>query len=369
MRLTRELAASMTSPQPYGGPASLAYSRFATQQRLPLPSLPSLIAGTSTPNIIATKEQIAATNADEMAPPSSDVELAYAEGMALKDDIEKHSLQFTRTVSSTVTNTHRLLELIRENNKDDDSSLQTVDELWADLERLFEAAKGATDALPSFLEKQRNNMALYHSSQMNETYLEAQQELNMQHKKVNLQHGLILEHQQAFQDFKAKTATKLAELEELQESVSRLTLEKGNYRGEIDKYLQMLEQESATKVEDQKKLKALQTELATLNTSKQNLVAETETLRKTISGLEDEIKAAQQVAADRSAVEHQAKEDQLAKESTKIAHLNTVIEALKGDGGNSKKEVEKLKTEFRLLNDKYIRMGAEHAQAFNVSLV
>jgi chromosome segregation ATPase len=363
----------MTPPQPYSGPTSLGYSKHATQRRTSLRPLPSLIAGTAALNTIATKEQIAATHiesATKMDPQTSDVELAYAEGLALKNDIEQHAAQLSRTVSTTVTNTRRILELIREAlQKDDETSLKTVDDLWAELEQLFEAAIGAKDALPGFLEKQRNNMALYHSAVMNETYREAQEELNMQHKKVNLQHGLILEHQQAFQDYKSKTAAKLEELEELQERVSRLTLEKGNFRGEIDKYAQLLEEEQVTKAEDLKKLEALQKELETLTASKQDLVSETDTLRKTIHGLEEKMMTAQQAAAARSTAELKVKDDQLAKESTKIAHLNTLIETLKGDGGNSKSEVEKLKTEFRSLKDKYTRMSAEHAAAFAASLL
>lgn len=83
------------------------------------------------------------------------------------------------------------------------------------------------------MERQRDHMSLYHSSMMNETIRETQQELNLQHKKVNTQHNLIPEQQDAFQNYKAQMATKLKELERLQERVSRLTLEKGNFRTEV----------------------------------------------------------------------------------------------------------------------------------------
>jgi hypothetical protein len=46
--------------------------------------------------------------------------------------------------------------------------------LWVELEQIYEAAQGANSALPDFLEKQRNNMALYHGSAMNETYRDSQ---------------------------------------------------------------------------------------------------------------------------------------------------------------------------------------------------
>ena len=82
-------------------------------------------------------------------------------------------------------------------------------------------------ALPQFMEQQKDNMSLYHSSVVNEVIRDSQEELNLQHKKVNLQHSLILEHQQAFLNFKEDTEPKVKERTELQERVSRLTLDKG----------------------------------------------------------------------------------------------------------------------------------------------
>jgi chromosome segregation ATPase len=299
---------------------------------------------------------------------NSNAELAFAQGNSLKDEVEKHSTKFATTVSATVTNTRKLLKLIREAlNKDDAPALEMVEELWTELEQLFDAARQSKDALPSFMEKQRNNMALYHATVMNETYRESQEELNMQHKKVNLQHGLILEHQQAFQEYKEMTASRLKELEDLQERVSRLTLEKGNFRGEIDKYTKLLEQEQSTKADELKKVVDLHKELETLVASKKQLQDETEVLRKTTGDLEEKTAAAEQKLVDRYTSELKAKDDQLGREATKIMSLNTLINSLKGDEGNNKKEVEKLRMELKNLNEKYTRMGVEHSKAFAVS--
>jgi hypothetical protein len=46
--------------------------------------------------------------------------------------------------------------------------------LWVELEQIYEAAQGANSALPDFLEKQKNHMALYHGSVMDETYRDSQ---------------------------------------------------------------------------------------------------------------------------------------------------------------------------------------------------
>jgi hypothetical protein len=172
----------------YGGPTALGHSKYASpsMRRTQLASFPAAVSSTEN-NTIATKEQIAASHDDsvmEVAAQDADVDLAIAQGNALKEEVDKHAAQFSRTVSSAVTNTRQLLELIREAvQKDDPTALKPVDDLWEELELLFSAAQGTKEALPSFLEKQRNNMALYHASVINETYRDSQQELNMQHKK------------------------------------------------------------------------------------------------------------------------------------------------------------------------------------------
>jgi chromosome segregation ATPase len=184
--------------------------------------------------------------------------------------------------------------------------------------------------------------------------------------QVNLQHGLILEHQQAFQDYKAQTASKLKDLEDLQERVSRLTLEKGNFRGEIDKYTQLLEREQITKVEDLKKAEVLQEELESLVASKKQLLTEVDSLQKTISGLLEKMQDAAQELTDRFTTELKEKTDLLAKETAKAASLNTLINNLKDQEGNVKMEIAKVKAESKLMNDKYNRIAAEHSQAFSV---
>lgn len=177
--------------------------------------------------IIATKEQLAVMEPFGATPPAA--ELAVEQGAALKKEVEQHTAKFSRAVSSAVENTRQLLNLLREATP----GAKEVDHLWHELENLFEAASETKAALPEFMQKQRDNMSLYHSSMMNETIRETQQELNLQHKKVNTQHNLILEQQDAFQTYKAQTSAHLKDLEGLRERVSRLTLEKGNFRTEV----------------------------------------------------------------------------------------------------------------------------------------
>ncbi|KAL5119576.1 hypothetical protein ACEQ8H_002422 [Pleosporales sp. CAS-2024a] len=358
----------------YGGPTALGYSKYASHGLAQLPLFPAAVSSTKPAlfdSTIATQEQIAATHDESVAdapPNESDAQLAIDQGHALKKEVDQHTAQVSRALSSTSANTKRLLELLRETlSKDDPLALKPVDDLWNELEVLYQAAQDTKEALPAFLEKQRNNMALYHSSVLNETFRDSQAELNMQHKKVNIQHGLILEQQQAFQEYKAQTSSKLKDLEDLQERVSRLTLEKGNFRDEVDKYARLLQDEQATKTEDLKKVGVLQKELASLVASKKQLLAEVDGLQMTIGQLQDKMQVSEQHVTDRFTSALKEKTDLLAKEIAKSSALNTLINTLNGQESNAKMEVAKAKEENRLLNDKYSRIAAEHSTAFSKS--
>ena len=368
----------MMAPGQYTGPTGLLYSKHASpgQRKVAPAAFPSAtaspmnaVAAPAADNVIATQEQIAADNSVdvEKVPQNADAQLSVAQGDALKQEVDRHAAKLSRTMSNTVANTRRLLELIRESmQKENATDLKAVEDLWIQLEQLFAAASEAKTALPTFLEKQRNNMSLYHASMMNETIRETQEELNIQHKKVNIQHNLILEHQEAFQDYKSQTAAKLRELEDLRERVPRLTLEKGNLRTEIDRYQQLLERELSTKAEDFQKADALQRELQQLVASKKDLLIENETLRKTLSELQEKTKTMEQHIADRFTAELQAKADQLAKETEKHTSLNALIKTLEGGESTARMEADKVKLEIETLHKNYDAQAVEHAQAFTV---
>lgn len=362
------------APLPYSGPTKLGHSKYALfPAHRAQPAVPSTVSSTQatpTKSAIATKEQIAASHDESNLDiaHNAGADLAIAQGNALKEAVDKHAAKFSRTVSAAVTNTRKLLELIREALKEDDAAaLKTVDDLWTELELLFEATKGAKDALPEFLEKQRDNMALYHGAMMNEAYQETQQELNLQHKKVNLQHSVILEQQQSYQDFKAQMATRLKELEDLRERSSRLVLEKGNLKDEIDKYVKMLDKEQNTKAADLEKINGLQKELEALIGTKTELLAEVDRFQKVISDMQDKSQAAERKIADDFAEHLKVKADQLAKETAKSAQLATSLNQLKSQEANGKIVNDKLKADNKMIKEKYDAMASEHAQAFKAS--
>ncbi|KAF1849490.1 uncharacterized protein K460DRAFT_305703 [Cucurbitaria berberidis CBS 394.84] len=359
---------------PYAGPAALGHSKYASPARrnAALAAFPSADASftnaTLTPttdNIIATGNSSVALKSANKVPQNADVELAVAQGNTLKDDIDRYAARFSRTVCVAMINTRQLLELIRNSmQKDNATDLKTVEDLWLQLEQLFAAANEAKAALPAFLEKQRNSMSLYHASMMNDTIRETQEELNIQHKKVNIQHNLILEHQEAFLEYKTQTAAKLKEVEDFQERVSRLTLEKGNFRTEVDKYKHLLEKEMTTRAEDLQKADALQKELETLAASKQQLVTETETLRNALSDFQEKMKTTEQQITGRLTAEIQATADQLAKETQKTTSLSAAINTMKNGNSTARMEADKVKLENKALTEKYKEQSAEHAQAF-----
>jgi predicted nucleic acid-binding Zn-ribbon protein len=159
----------------------------------------------------------------------------------------------------------------------------------------------------------------------------------------------------------------LKELEALQERISRLTLEKGNLRTEIDNYVQLLEQERSTKEEDLRKVGALEKELETLIQSKKQLLAEVDTMRKTLQDLQAKMKLDGQAIIDRFTAELKATADLLTKETQNTTALNSMMSRLKGDESTAKLEADKAKKENKTLNERYNNQAAEHAKAFVVS--
>lgn len=349
----------------YEGPKALGFSRYAnTAQK---PSQPATVLTSATgafvsgDSAVATKQQIATLDiARETSSPAA--ELAVERGASLKREVEDHTVKLSRAVSNAVLNTRQLLSLLRQSTPHS----ELVDNLWHELERVFQTVDGSKAAITDFMEKQRNNMSLYHSSIVNETIRETQAELDLQHKKINTQHDLILEQQDAFQDYKAQTASSLKELQGLQERISRLTLEKGNFRTEVEKYKELLQNEMARNAEKLKAEHALHETLKAFESSRQQLQAENESLRKTATDQLEQLKSAEQTATDRITRELATKSGELQDASAKVNSLSTLLATLRNGEISLKKELEKVKNDNRLISVKYNNQTAEHARAFSV---
>ncbi|KAF2709888.1 hypothetical protein K504DRAFT_246448 [Pleomassaria siparia CBS 279.74] len=354
------------TPDPYRGPTALASSKYASpnghSQFAAFPfSMSSLRQATNgtTNGTIATKEQIAPTfkvNSTESITHNSGAQLAMAQNEALQAEVETHSAKFARTVSTTMSNVREMLKLVRESIKKESlsaaSELATVDNLWKELEELFVAAEAAKDALPKFLDQQKNNMSLYHNSVVVENMQENQEELNLQHRKVNIQHSLVLEQQQAFQDYKAKTEPKLRELREYEEKISRMLLEKGALKHDLDSSLQQLEKVKASKEVAINNDYALRGQVVSLTAAKETLEIENSSMRASLDELQDQTNALRQNA------------DLFDKEKQKTLHLGTVVETLKSKIEEVVRELEQAKASARAHDEKFKNQANEHARAF-----
>jgi hypothetical protein len=383
------------APEEYVGPLSLRASKYAaadTPLRKPNTSFPSLVLhARPTNSTIATKEQIQAAGMESHNP---DAQLAIAQNENLREQVQKHSTEFTRSVSSAVTNTRQLISRLREalmkDGNPSEADLKAVDALWDELERLFEVAKHAKIALPKFLEKQEENMRLYHRAMMNEMMQDTQQELNLQHKKVDIQyvhqpfpvlyectnaltenacrHSLILDHQQTFKEYKEQTESKLKAINELQERVSRLTLEGGLLKTELDNCQTLLKQANATNTEATSKL---QNDLQAAEASKVKLERENEELRNAVTKLQVDLEATELQVAERYEQQLHQKDEALSKavaEKEDLEKRNKGLQDSEMRARNyARKEFEQLKAETEILREKYNNQVAEYSKLFSVN--
>ncbi|ENI09207.1 hypothetical protein COCC4DRAFT_56729 [Bipolaris maydis ATCC 48331] len=345
----------MTSANSYSGPMALENSKYAT----PLHKKSSSFTSTPFLSPVATPKSSGTTAIEQH---NSDVQLAIAHGNSLYDEVNQHAAKLSTVISSTIANTRHLLNLIREASPETSSA--TTEALWSELEKLYTAMNDAKAALPKFLDKQRNNISLYHTAMMNQMIQDTQNELNIQHKKVNIQHDLILEHHEAFHAYKEQTAAKIKDIEALQERVSRLTLEKGNLRTEVDKYMQLLEKEHATKAEDLRKADTMQKELETVTASNKQLLIEIDALRQKLEEHQGKAKADQQSTEELKLIA-----DQLAEEKKKTAALMTKIADLGEIERIARLDADKARKEHKTLSEKYSNQAAEHAKAFTVCIL
>ncbi|KAF2181913.1 hypothetical protein K469DRAFT_637231 [Zopfia rhizophila CBS 207.26] len=294
-------------------------------------------------------------------------QLAITQDENMQREVSMHVANFDKSVSSAVTNTRKLLNLIRDSVKKEgseaESELATVDHFWAELERLFQLANGAKAALPKFMDRQKENMKLFHNAEMNNMMYAMQGELNVQHNKVNVENSLILDQRQSFIDYKAKTEPELQELSELQERVSRLTLDKGLLRTELSKSQEELDKAKISNEEGIKIAENLQNEVGALQASKKELSMENDSLRKTISDLQQKVVDAEQKRTDSYEQELRRLTDAVGKETQKCSGLETLVRTLKSDE-SPKAELEQLKILYVTQQTKYKNQASEHSRLF-----
>ncbi|KAL1592671.1 hypothetical protein SLS60_011087 [Paraconiothyrium brasiliense] len=361
----------MAPGQPYFGPISMVDSRYASPQRKKqvealLASNPALQAKKESDNILAIRDQVAATN-DIVSMQSTGIQLAQAQGQALEQEIAQHKHILDQTVSTVIANTRQILNMItdaiqRERPDTADASLKVVANLRHELEKLVEASRQAQGALPYFLEKQKENASLLARTKIQEAHRDIQQELGLKDKKIQLGQELHLEQQQAYKDVEASANLRITEL---QERLTSIRMEQGLVKTELEEMKAQLKKAHATENDAVKARKELEEKLIMLNESKDSISAENANIHGTIKDLENKLQAAEKEATEHFEKELRRLTDQLQKEQQKATSLEAHLKTLRQANETARKEVEKAKAESKLLSEKYRDQSGEYAKVSN----
>jgi chromosome segregation ATPase len=175
-----------------------------------------------------------------------------------------------------------------------------------------------------------------------------------------------LEHQQSFENYKENVDTKLNALKDLNEKVSRLTLDKGLLKTELDKFRQQLDEMTTGNVASLKTAAELKKDVLGLQSSNQDLTTENDTLRNAINELQEKLKAKEHRITDYYVTEIRRMTGALGNESKKIEGLEGLIKALQSGDDAVQKESKQIKASYKTLEEKYKNQAAEFSKAFKV---
>ena len=158
----------------------------------------------------------------------------------------------------------------------------------------------------------------------------------------------------------------MKDVETLEDHASRLTLEKGNLRTELDECLQQLEQERSQIAKYALKTESVQKELDILIGFNEQLNDEVTTLRKKLEEVHGRQDAAEQEITDRFSARLKSSADSLMKETNKIEALNAIVFQLKEAENTACLNADKAEKENVALQAKYKIQSAEHGTVFTV---
>lgn len=375
--------------RPYKGPTGLSGSKYAYPSAAsgqptaaPTGALSTSSAGSPSAvsanpavpagnNPIATANQVVASTNEAAVSQQRDDTLAQqsaARRRAFDQDVGHHIAILAEKLTDSKAEACRLLALIRQSHRVcDELEHDTASKLGVELQKLYEIAAETKSLLPKYLEQQRSTLAFQYSVLLNNVVNDTHHELRTQHKKIDIQHDLILEQHQAFVEHKAQTdvqlAAQLAERQEIKAKNSRLTLENGNFRNELDKIVAL---EKALK----KYGNTLDVVFAMWSYDHTNMISleevKLEAVEEAVAELQEKREAAEKQLTERFTAELKDKDDLLAKESMKNASLNTLVSSLQSNECAMKNELAKLQVDNQNLTEKYSHMASEHAKLFSV---
>ncbi|KAF9739069.1 hypothetical protein PMIN02_003092 [Paraphaeosphaeria minitans] len=332
----------MAPAQPYYGPIGMADSRYASPQRRKqvealLAADPELQARKTAENILALREQAADNHF-----------LVQCAGAQLEQDVTQHMHAVDQTVSTVVAKAHQIVNLISDaikHERPDTAALKVVENLRQEVNKLVETTRQMQGALPYFLEKQKEDSDLVAGAKYYQAHQDIQLELDQKEKKIKLDQELVNGQQHALKDVEVDSSVENAEQ---QEHISRLQMDLGLVRSEMETQKDELKKAKAAEEDAAKMREVLEEKLETLIVSKRTLSAENENIK----GLEAKLKAAEDKVKEAA----EDYENQLQKEQQKVAStLRQADEAYR-------REFDKVKAELKLQSDKYNNQSTAYAK-------
>lgn len=265
-------------------PKSLATSKYAPgTSRLPVQKEP--LPETMSHALVTTDQSSFSHQVEPKMYENGGTQLALAQGEKLNSMIAKHNTNFEKSLSTSVANMRALIESLHHSikkSRPDTKDMETTNILREELDSLYLLATGIKEALPKFLDQQKQNYALYHQTALHAGIRQSYAEINMQKEKIELQDSLILNQQRSFLQFQADTKAQLDQLAELQERVSRLILDRGLLKNELNKLKEDQERMKTSTSDEKGTYEDLQTHIKNLVATKKDLEVENQTLRNTM---------------------------------------------------------------------------------------
>ncbi|KAF2201608.1 hypothetical protein GQ43DRAFT_31185 [Delitschia confertaspora ATCC 74209] len=309
-------------------------------------------------NAIATKEQIEASG---MAHGTS---LLAVIDKKLGEEVKEHITRFAESISRIMINTHKLLEMLHVSIKAEggkESDLKIVEQLWTELEQIFQlVTETTTTALPKFLHKQKVNLTLGASAAVQDTLNQAHSILATQHDQIASHHATIGELEIAFSKYRRDTDSKLKDLTDLQERVSRLTMSKSLLKEDMVK--------AKAEVNAGLKLnKKLQQQKDAVQAEKAELAAENGALKKAVKAGEEKLTKAVEETKQLDSPQMHHLTEELGKEAQKYRTLQEQVTASKKSELRLKDELEQIQSLQNMQAQKFSNQSVEFAKLLQVN--
>ena len=310
---------------------------------------------------LVTKEQLNSSHKVELTIcENGGTQLALAQGEKLSGIITEYNTKFEKSLSASIGSLRALIESLRDTVKktsgSDEKGIETINRLREELDRLFLLTTDMKQAVPKFIDQQKQNYVLYYQTALHSSIRQSYAEINMQKEKIDLQDSLILTQQKSFLQFQADTKVQLDQLAKFQERVSRLTLDRGLLKNELNKSKEDLEKMMASATDEKKTYEDLETHLKNLVATKKDLEVENQTLRNTL--YESQLNALNAVkqsseAKDRVAADTTALQERLQKETKLRQAAEALSVELKLQDGVNKAETTRLMNLNKMQLQKY----------------